>query len=379
MEIRLVQSMSEIKPQDWATLAPADFPFAHYDFLKTLEESGCLGEATGWYPFYLTLWREGEIQGATYLYAKTNSYGEYIFDWQWAETYHRHGQDYYPKLTSAVPFTPATGPKLLHRPDASESDIELIAKTLIQASLELLKKIGGSGVHFLFIPESEIAFYEQAGFLLRHSYQYHWRNHAYRDFDHFLSELRHKRRKEILREREKVRATGIRIETLRGSELKAEHALIMYQFYRSTIGKMQAHPYLTKAFFQQIFAEFKEQIVLVLAFENDRCVAGALNYQMGRNLYGRYWGCSEEFKNLHFEVCYYRLIEYAITQGLELFEAGAQGEHKFQRGFLPQLTHSAHWIEDPVFRAPIARAIGQEKARIATLLLKYQEHSPFKG
>ena len=373
---QIFHSLREVAPKSWNRLIGDAFPFAEYDYLLALEEGHCVGIEPGWEPRYLTLWEGKQLQAACYLYRKTNSNGEYIFDWDWANAYQRYGQRYFPKLTSAVPFTPATGPKLLVAADASNP--RELQQQLLASALELVQQEGCSSLHFLFIPAEEREIYEAAGLLLRHSFQFHWQNQGYGSFEDFLSRLRSKRRKEILRERRQVQEQGLEVILLRGEEIEPKLCRVMYDFYLTTIDRKWAMPYLSYEFFQYIFTHFRDQLVLALARKQGRWVAGTINYHKGPHLFGRYWGCRQDFRSLHFELCYYRLIEYAIEQGVQRFEAGAQGAHKIQRGFLPNLTYSAHWIAHPAFHRAIGEFIEEEKRSIQSNIEDNPELSPYR-
>ncbi|MEK9700381.1 MAG: GNAT family N-acetyltransferase [Deltaproteobacteria bacterium] len=373
---QVFHSLREVSPESWNRLIGDAFPFAEYDYLLALEEGHCVGIEPGWEPRYLTLWEGKQLQAACYLYRKTNSNGEYIFDWDWANAYQRYGQRYFPKLTSAVPFTPATGPKLLVAADASNP--RELQQQLLASALELVQQEGCSSLHFLFIPAEEREIYEAAGLLLRHSFQFHWQNQGYGSFEDFLSRLRSKRRKEILRERRQVQEQGLEVILLRGEEIEPKLCRVMYDFYLTTIDRKWAMPYLSYEFFQYIFTHFRDQLVLALARKQGRWVAGTINYHKGPHLFGRYWGCRQDFRSLHFELCYYRLIEYAIEQGVQRFEAGAQGAHKIQRGFLPNLTYSAHWIAHPAFHRAIGEFIEEEKRSIQSNIEDNPELSPYR-
>ena len=373
---QVFHSLREVPPESWNRLIGEAFPFAEYDYLLALEEGHCVGIEPGWEPRYLTLWEGKQLQAACYLYRKTNSNGEYIFDWDWANAYQRYGQRYFPKLTSAVPFTPATGPKLLVAADAPNP--RELQQQLLASALELAQQEGCSSLHFLFIPAEEREIYEAAGLLLRHSFQFHWQNQGYGSFEDFLSRLRSKRRKEILRERRQVQEQGLEVILLRGEEIEPTLCRVMYDFYLTTIDRKWAMPYLSYEFFQYIFTHFRDQLVLALARKQERWVAGTINYHKGPHLFGRYWGCRQDFRSLHFELCYYRLIEYAIEQGVQRFEAGAQGAHKIQRGFLPNLTYSAHWIAHPAFHRAIGEFIEEEKRSIQSNIEENPELSPYR-
>lgn len=376
MDARVIDGLDSVNPEAWNSLIGVNFPFLEYDFLHTLEATGCVGEDTGWRPQHLLLRENGQLVGAVPLYLKTDSYGEYIFDWEWANAYQRYGIPYYPKLTCAIPYTPATGPRLLVHPEVPRGRVQA---RLLEEVRALLKSSASSSLHFLFIPESEVPAFEDAGFSIRHSYQFHWRNRGYADFDEFLSSLKGRRRKEILRERRQVRDQGLEIVWLTGDALQPWHADLFYRFYRSTIHHKWANTYLTRGFFHQVFERLASQVLLVLAMQDGDCVAGTLNFHKGNRLYGRYWGCTQEFRSLHFELCYYQTIEYAIQNGIELFEAGAQGPHKLQRGFLPELTYSAHWIGHPAFRNAISDYIAREQQAIAAGFAEAEESHPYRN
>jgi predicted N-acyltransferase len=353
---RLHSQISELGADVWQAIAPPNFPFCDYRFLDALESSGSVAADTGWQPLHLSLWDSNErLVAAMPLYLKTDSYGEYIFDWSWANAYARHCIPYYPKLVSAIPFTPATGPKLLGS----------APQALIKAAQALARKLDCSSLHLLFLDESETTSAAAYDLPIRASYQFHWHNRGFADFAEFLASLRQKKRKEIRRERRLVSELPLRIETLTGDALTPEHAQIMYGFYLDTISRKWATPYLTAAFFQTIFSSFREHIVLHLAFEESgEAIAGSIAFRKGNALFGRYWGCSRIYPHLHFELCYYRGIDFAIANGLERFEAGAQGSHKVQRGFSPTVTRSAHWIAHPQFATAIADFIADEEAAI---------------
>ena len=396
-EIKIFQSLEEIPRDEWRGIEVADFPFARWEFLSALEKGGCLGDRTGWAPLYLTVWEGGSLRAALVSYLKSNSYGEYIFDFQWAQAYQMRKVPYYPKLTSAIPFTPATGPKLLG--DSSRF------QALLVAVRELAVSLNASSVHHLFVPSSQIDVYRRVGLEVRHSYQYHWKNGRHRGttadggpkvigetnqesanetglkydtFEDFLGDLRGKRRREILRERSQAQSSALRIRRITGDELTVDHARIMHRFYQDTVFKMGGFDYLTLGFFVQAFETMKDQILFVLAENSEgRPVAGALNYFGPSTLFGRHWGCLEDYKSLHFELCYYQGIEFTISRGLSLFEAGAQGEHKFQRGFMPSLTYSAHEIFEESLREPIARFMDMEKLQIRRMFEEYEKSTPF--
>lgn len=378
MTVFSIKSITEVEKADWEPLVPSSFPFARYEFLLALETTNCLGQRTGWFPVHQIAVKEGRPQAALLLFLKTNSYGEYIFDFAWANAFESSGLNYYPKLVSAIPFTPATGPKLLLAPWLSELERKTITRELLEKTLQVAAETEASTVHHLFIPPAHLNDFETDAFTARHSYQFHWRNENYSNFSDFLGRLKSKRRKEILRERNQAAKSGVKISRLTGSELHVEHADLMFSFYSDTVRKMGAYPYLTREFYRAVFKSLNDQILFVLAEDGDgQAVAGALNYFGSDTLFGRSWGCLDEFKALHFELCYYQGIEFAIERKLTLFEAGAQGEHKLQRGFLPTLTHSTHAVREPGFKIAIDSFIEAEKKELQYLLSAYDAHSPF--
>lgn len=377
MHAKRYPGIGRVSEAAWREIEPPDFPFFDFAYLRALERSGSVGGASGWEPVYL-LCKDGDhLLGALPLYLKTDSYGEYVFDWEWAHAYHEHGLPYYPKLVAAVPFTPATGPKLLVRRDGAER--AAVTRVLLDAAGDLADELGVSSSHALFLPERDLAAFTEYGFAVRHSLQFHWRNRGYGSFSDYLEALTSKRRSQIRRERRQLE--GLTIERLTGEALDEEHAAIMYRFYLGTYDRKWGFPYLTSTFFSEAFRTMRDRVLFVLARDEPtrRPVAGALFFFKGRSLYGRYWGAAEERRNLHFELCYYQGIEFAIERRFELFEAGAQGEHKLARGFLPTLTYSAHEIRHPGFRHAIERYIARERELLAGTLAEYARHDPYRG
>jgi predicted N-acyltransferase len=383
VRVEPVFSIEQVDERAWRGLEPPNFPFFDYEFLRALERSGSVGDASGWAPTYLVC-KDGErLLGALPLYLKTDSYGEYIFDWEWARAYREYGLSYYPKLVAAAPFTPATGPKLLVRRDAGEAERAAVSRALLEAARDLGDDLGVSSSHALFLPEDELEAYSQRGFAVRHSLQFHWRNRGYDAFPDYLEALVSKRRRQVARERRQLEGEGLEIERLAGEALGEEHAAIMHRFYLGTFDRKWGFPYLTGPFFREVFRTMKDRTLLVLARDRasgqpGRPVAGALNFFKGEALFGRYWGAAEERRNLHFELCYYQAIEFAIERRLGLFEAGAQGEHKLARGFLPTLTYSAHEIRHPGMGRAIGRYIEDEKRYVAGAMAEYGLHDPYK-
>ncbi len=368
-----------LDPGTWRGLEPPDFPFFDFEFLRALERSGSIGRRSGWSPAYLVCREGGRLLGALCLYIKTDSYGEYIFDWEWARAYQQYGLSYYPKLVAAVPFTPATGPKLLVDPRADSATRARIKNALLDAAEDLGDDQGVSSSHALFVPEEELGEFEGRGFQVRHSLQFHWHNRGYEAFSDYLGALSGNRRRQISRERRQLEGEELVIERLTGEALLPEHAALMHRFYLATLDGKWGVPYLNGRFFNEVFRTMRDRTLLILARDaNSRPVAGALFFFKGRSLFGRHWGASQERRNLHFELCYYQAIDYAIEKGFTLFEAGAQGEHKLARGFLPSITYSAHRIRDPAFGRAISEYIETEKDWISATIKEYALHDPYK-
>ncbi len=345
--VRILTNISDVDAASWDALATdEDSPFVEHAFLAALESSGCASAEQGWTPAHITIWRENLLLAATPSYIKDHSEGEFIFDWGWAEAAHRAGIRYYPKLLLAVPFTPATGRRLLRRPEVS---IEQAAKWVVQAALQLAKTYKLSSVHALFLHAQECDALEAQGFARREGVQFHWHNDGYKTFDDFLARFQSKRRHAIKRERAQLALDETKIETLRGAELTPELAPLMHKIYLTTVDKFAwGRRYLNERFYTEILRTWSHRIEWVQARAKDGTViAGAFNARRGKALYGRYWGAFQEQPFLHFNVCYYHSIERAITEGIAVFEPGAGGEHKLARGFDPTITYSAHWLADP--------------------------------
>jgi uncharacterized protein len=378
MRVQRLRGIQDVDREMWRTLEPPEFPFFDFEFLHALEQSGSIGRRSGWSPAYLVCKEERRILGALCLYLKTDSYGEYIFDWEWARAYQQYGLPYYPKLVAAVPFTPATGPKLLVRPNVDVATRTRVTKALLEAAEDLGTEYRVSSSHALFLPEEELGEFTRRGFTVRHSLQFHWHNQGYETFSDYLGALSGKRRRQILRERRQLEGEGLEISHLTGDALLPEHAALMYRFYLATLDGKWGVPYLNRAFFDEVFGTMKDRTLLVLARDVAGLpVAGALFFLKDRSLFGRYWGAAQQRRNLHFELCYYQPIDFAIRRGFELLEAGAQGEHKLARGFLPSLTYSAHKIRDPAFGRAISEYIETEKEMLAGVMEEYASHDPY--
>ena len=374
--IKVVQSIGEIAAAEWDACAGGDNPFVSHAFLSALEESGSACDATGWLPRHLSLEdKAGRLIGAVPMYLKSHSFGEYVFDWGWAEAFERAGGRYYPKLQAAVPFTPITGPRLLVRAQDAKG---AVAKTLIAGMVELATRLRISSLHVTFPPRKEWELFGESGFLLREGQQFHWKNAGYASFEDFLAPLSARKRKTIRRERRQALANGIAIETLTGDDIKPHHWDAFYAFYIDTASRKWGHPYLTREFFARLGESLADQVVLVMATRDGTAIAGALNL-MGRDaLYGRNWGCVEDHRFLHFEACYYRAIDFAIQNGLARVEAGAGGRHKIQRGYLPVPTYSAHWIRDAGLRSAVARFLDEERREVDFERRALARRGPFR-
>ena len=370
------KSMAEIDARDWDACAGGDNPFVSHCFLQALEESGSVQPETGWGPHHLTLQDPaGEIVGAIPLYLKGHSHGEYVFDWAWADAYERAGGRYYPKLLSAVPFTPVTGPRLMVRQDAGHT---MCLKALGSGMIQLAERYGLSTIHVNFLEDSPCDTLEELGYLRRTGLQFHWRNGGYQTFDDFLGDLSSRKRKSIRKEREKVRTAGIEMKRFSGPDLKPEHWDHFYHFYIDTYDRKWGAPYLTRPFFDLLQERMADQVMLVMAYQDGHPIAGALNLVGSQTLYGRNWGCDGNYKFLHFEACYYQAIEFAIERGLQTVEAGTQGQHKIQRGYLPTPTYSAHWCHDAGFTRAIQQFLDQETREQEYLICELGKQSPYR-
>ncbi|HEX6113482.1 MAG TPA: GNAT family N-acetyltransferase [Geminicoccaceae bacterium] len=357
LQVKLVQGIGQIDAQVWDACVGPDQPFLSHGFLSALEDSGSASQRTGWLPLHLVVETDGELIGCAPMYLKSHSYGEYVFDWGWANAYERAGGKYYPKLQVSVPFTPVPGPRLLIRPEIGAAARQMLAHGLVSAA----EQLGVSSLHVTFCREDEWHKLGDAGLLKRQGVQYHWHNRGYRTFDDFLGALKSSKRKTIRKERARIKEQGLSIEVLTGAALTPDIWDVFYPFYLSTVDKRWGSAYLTRRFFARLGETMPERVVLMMARHQGRYVAGALNLLGADTLYGRVWGCRREFEFLHFEACYYQAIEFAIGRGLARVEAGAQGPHKLQRGYEPVATYSAHWIRDPGFRDAVERFLAQER------------------
>lgn len=379
MKVVFTDNIASIEAKHWDNLTGDSNPFIQHDFLLALEQHDCL-KNWGWFPQHCLLYDNDTLIGASPAYLKDNSYGEFVFDWAWADAYQKNGLEYYPKLVTSIPFTPAQGPRLLARSEHYDIEGNLISqdaikKGLVKALIAHAEKNNLSSAHFLFCESEDIRVLTEADLMQRFDYQYHWRNNNYKSFDDFLARLNSKRRKNIKRERRKVAEDGIRISITDGPELSDEQWDLLYAYYRVTFMKKSGAPTLTLDFFKAV----AHKLHAVFAYHEHRIVAAAICFKGKDTLYGRHWGCSDNYDSLHFEVCYYAGIEYCIENQLKVFEPGAQGEHKIWRGFMPTKTYSAHWIANPEFNTAIQDFLQREASAMehhGELLL---ESSPYKS
>ncbi len=371
LTLTLHPRIADIPPAEWDACAGGRNPFVSHAFLSALEDSGSASSRTGWLPQHAALRDAGQLVAVAPMYAKSHSYGEYVFDHGWAHAMERAGGDYYPKLQVAVPFSPVPGPRLLTRPGTPPA---ALAEALVQACREL--KL--SSIHATFCTEAEWQTLGEARWLQRIGKQFHWENAGYAGFDDFLGALSSRKRKVLKRERRDANAAGLTFLTLRGADIKPHHWAAFYRFYTSTVDRKWGSAYLTKSFFPLLSERLGDQVVLMLAENDGTPVAGALNLMGDGALYGRNWGCRGDWPFLHFELCYYRAIEFAIEHGLQRVEAGAQGEHKIQRGYLPRPTWSAHWIANPGLRRAVAGFLDQERPAALAEMADLATLSPYK-
>jgi predicted N-acyltransferase len=367
-----IPSLKAVKAADWDACAGPENPFVSHAFLSAMEDSGCVGKGTGWTPTHVIIEKDGGgLLGCVPMYLKSHSQGEYVFDHSWAHAWERAGGDYYPKLQVSVPFSPVTGPRLLAQDEGTRA-------LLLNACVQIADQMEVSSLHITFPTFEQWKEMGEAGLLLRKDQQFIWRNDGYGNFDDFLAALSSRKRKNIRKERAQAVSNGVSIEVLTGSDLKEEHWDAFYRFYVDTSSRKWGRPYLNRQFFSLIGERMPEKIVLVLCKRAGRYIAGAINLLGSDALFGRNWGCVEDHPCLHFEACYYQAIEFAIGKGLSRVEAGAQGQHKLARGYLPQFTYSAHWIADAGFRQAVARFLQEEGAYVDADQEALAAHGPFK-
>ncbi|MHA7817287.1 MAG: GNAT family N-acetyltransferase [Pseudohaliea sp.] len=375
--LQALASLEALPAAAWDGLGTVGYPFLRHDFLRGLEATGCTTAESGWQPCHLVL-RDGEaVEAAAPGYLKGHSYGEYVFDWAWADAWRRMGLQYYPKLVTAIPFTPATGPRLLCRPGVDEAGAWA---ALLEGVKQLAGRRGLSSWHILFPEPETAAILDGLGLATRHAVQFHWFNRGYGDFDDFLATFASRKRKALRRERRRVAEQGLTLRTLTGPEIRPADWATFHRFYQLTYAKRSGHGgYLTREFFTEVAPRLGDQVVMVLAGHGGRDVAGALYFRGEDALYGRYWGCEEEFDCLHFEACYYRGIDYCIAEGIARFDPGAQGEHKIQRGFEPIHTRSSHWIAEPALADAVAAFTREELDHVEAYRREAAKLLPFRA
>ncbi len=368
--VRVSSSISELPEDAWNQLAGPQ-PFLRHAFLLALEETDCVCANEGWIPQHISLWEEGNLVGAMPLYIKHHSWGEFVFDWAWADAYAQHGLQYYPKLVNSIPFTPVPGQRLL----AGSSEIRA---QLIAEALRFAQEMSVSSLHCLFPPEMEAREMEAKSMMLRHGVQFHWHNPGFADFDAYLAAMSHSKRKKIKQERRKVKDAGIIFEKLTGEAITPAHWAFFYTCYANTYREHNSPPHLNLEFFQRIGSVMADNILLIIAYRSGKPIASTLNFYDESRLYGRHWGSIEYHPALHFEACYYQAIEFCIERGLKVFEGGAQGEHKLARGFLPTQTWSAHWLAHPEFSRAVEQYLAREAQGMAQYIDELNDRIPFK-
>jgi len=373
LKLRVLDDLSSVDAADWNRLA-GGHPLLSHEFFHALHQTGCTAAASGWLPQFLTLWDQSgpataRLRAAMPLYLKSHSYGEYVFDWAWADAYQRHGLTYYPKLLAAIPFSPVSGPRLLAADDADRA-------ALVRAALALAQNT--SSLHVLFPQPAEAALMQSAGMMLRTGVQFHWSNPGYASFEEFLAQMSHDKRKKIRQERRKVREAGVSFRWLRGGEIGEADWALFAHCYNLTYRAHRSTPYLNLEFFQRLGQTMPQNVLLVVAELAGKPIASALNLYSRETLYGRYWGALQYLPCLHFETCYYQALEFCIEEKIQVFEGGAQGEHKLARGFLPVKTLSAHWLAHPEFSGAVERFLEREHRGIENYVDELNEHSPYK-
>lgn len=376
MQQRIVTSIREVDAAAWNRLGGTAQPFLRHEFFTALESSGAVGPECGWQPRYLLVQdAQGTLAGALPLYRKLDSWGEFVFDWAWADAYRRAGLNYFPKLVAAVPFTPVTGPRLLVAPG---TDGGRVGSALIAGALDEARSGGYSSLHILFPPAAEAAALAREGLLLRKDCQFHWQNQGYASFDDFLDGFTAEKRKKVRRERRRVAEAGIGFRALGGRDIDDALWSRILPLYAHTFRQRGREPYLGGAFFREVARTLPDHLVVILAETGGEVVAVAICFRSDDALYGRYWGSSGEFHSLHFETCYYQGIDYCIAHGLRTFEPGAQGEHKIARGFLPTEVWSAHWLSDARFAAAIDRHVREERHEVERYMAILNDHLPYR-
>jgi predicted N-acyltransferase len=375
LKVTVHASIADIDGDDWNALAGPDYPFVRHEFLELAETTGSVSPDAGWTPRHLALYDGSRLRAAMPLYEKSHSWGEFVFDWAWAQAYERAGLSYYPKLVSAVPFTPAPSPRLLR---AEPGDDEA-ATALLAAAIRLATETDCSSVHVLFPTPQELPLLERHGLLLRKDCQFHWHNRDYADFDDFLATFTSAKRKKARRDRRRVADAGIRFRRLGGGDMSRNDWSTVYGLIARTFMLRGSLPYFNQAFFEGLGQRLGNNILVILAELDDRPIAAAVFYESDTALYGRYWGSDGHYDALHFETCYYQGIDYCIETGKTLFEPGTQGEHKVARGFSPVATWSAHWLAHPEFADAIERYLNEEGRHVERYIDAVDEHTPYKA
>lgn len=376
MDVKQINSMAEVDSVAWNLLAGEAYPFLRHEFLLALEQSGSVCAQTGWLSAHLLVMKQEKLVAFMPLYLKQHSYGEYVFDHQWAQAYQQQGLAYYPKWLTAIPLTPCQGARIIIQADGIDQ-LE-VTRTLLAFITQLSEQQGISSWHCLFPISEQVEWLRSLGLSIREGVQFHWFNRGYRDFDDFLLIMNASKRKMIKRERRRVSEQGVHLLRIRGQHVSERQWQEFFQFYTMTYVKRGSQPYLNLAFFQQIAVTMGEQLLLVLAIKDDMTIAAALSFVGSDTLYGRYWGCYQEYNSLHFEACYYQGLDFCIEQGLTRFDSGAQGEHKISRGFEPITTYSAHWIKQPQFAAAIEHFLAREQKAVQHYKQDASAYLPFK-
>ncbi len=378
LHFSICNTLEEVEAAEWNRLSGEDSPFLSHEFLVALERHGCLGQRFGWYPFHQTVRdQRGKLVGAMPMYLKTNSYGEFVFDWSWASAYQRCGLRYYPKLVIAVPYTPVTGPRLLVHPD-TKAVIRDIKQRMIEWTIAFAQSKEFSSSHWLFTNVDDIQHLKAIGLMMRTGCQYHWYNSHYEHFEHFLNGLTSRKRKKIRRERQRVKEQGIKLNVIHGHEADNKLWKLVHHFYVNTFARKTSLATLSLEFFKEIGRTLGERVVLIVAEHRSQIVACAVSFRSNNSLYGRFWGCNQPYHSLHFEACYYQGIDYCINHKLDRFEPGAQGEHKIARGFLPVRTWSAHWITHEDFRSILGDFCQREQQIIDQECRELMALSPYR-
>ncbi|MEY3786509.1 MAG: hypothetical protein RLZ75_714 [Pseudomonadota bacterium] len=375
MDIKQINSIAQVDGSTWNQLAGEAYPFMRHEFLLALEKSGSVCQQTGWIPAHLLVFKDEALVAFMPLYLKEHSWGEYVFDHQWAQAYQQHGIDYYPKLLTAIPLTPCQGSRIIIKKSFDPLEVTQLLFTFIK---QLSEHHNISSWHCLFPTMPQVELFKSLPLSIRVGVQFQWFNKAYQDFDGFMQTLSASKRKMIKRERRRVNEQGIHLSRINGNEVSALQWQIFYDFYSMTYLKKGSQPYLNLTFFEQIAATMGEQLLLVLAFKDDKPVAAALSFIGADTLYGRYWGCYDEYNSLHFETCYYQGLDYCIEKGLQRFDSGAQGEHKIARGFEPVTTYSAHWLRDSRFAKAIDNFVLDEQKAMEQYKKNAASYLPFK-